>query len=219
MVQEQYSNCWYKDVCTKECKGMCIRYEEMDFLLEHSNIPKNRHIPTKLTAPEVDYDAYLQLADIKNNIQEFVANGSNLYIYSSITGNGKTTWAIKLLLKYFNDVWAGNGFKVRGLFIHVPTFLTKLKDFNNKDEQFEELKKLLLEVDVVVWDDIASTDMSAYDHSQLLTYVDQRTLSAKSNIYTGNRDRKDIEQALGTRLASRVWNASECVQLRGKDRR
>ena len=79
---------------------------------------------------------------------------------------------------YFNKIWAGNGFTQRGLFIHVPSFLTRFKEvINKKDEEFEDMKKQLLEVDLVIWDDIAAGKLSDYDHTNLLTYIDQRKLN------------------------------------------
>ena len=38
------------------------------------------------------------------NIDKFVYKGSNLYIYSSTAGNGKTSWAFRLLRAYVNKV-------------------------------------------------------------------------------------------------------------------
>jgi DNA replication protein DnaC len=87
------------------------------------------------------------------------------------------------------------------------------------DEEFDCIKSELPNVDLVIWDDIASTDLSSYDHSQLLTYIDQRVLSEKSNIFTGNLDNPEITKALGIRLASRVWNSSTRIELKGRDKR
>jgi DNA replication protein DnaC len=190
----------------------------MKYLMENSNIPLNRQKPDVLEAGN-DFKAFCELADIKDNIVNFVENGDNLYITSEETGNGKTAWAIKLMLKYFNEVWAGNGFRTRGIFIHTPTFLTKLKDFNNKDARFDDIKEQLTRVDLVVWDDIGANELSQYDHTQLLTYIDQRVLEQKSNIYTGNLNKEELEKSLGTRLASRVWNTSMVIEFKGKDRR
>ncbi len=213
-------NCWYKEVCTRsKCNSNCIRYLEMRALMDYSNIPENRQYPKSLSPDDCDYDAFCELQFIKENISDFVERGKNLYIYSDRTGNGKTSWAIKLMLKYFDEVWAGNGFKCRGIFIHTPTFLSRLKQFNNVDEKFESLKLKLPTVDLVVWDDIASTDVSSYDHSQLLSYIDQRVLAEKSNIYTANRDINGLEKALGSRLESRILSNSTLVELKGLDKR
>lgn len=213
--------CWYASVCTQECKPSCIRYLEMKYLMDTSGIPKNRQMPSTLSAPKCDYEAYCRLADIKNNITDFVDSGLSFYITSETTGNGKTSWAIKLLTKYFDCVWAGNGFRPRGLFIHVPTFLLKCKDFNNRDEAFEEMKRVIADVDLVVWDDIASTSVSSYDYSQLLMYMDVRASNGKSNIYTGNiTDRATLQKALGSKLTSRIWSDdTEIIQFQGGDMR
>ena len=222
---ESYSDyCWYQDVCTKKtdtCMQCCIRYLEMKFLMDNSGIPKNRQMPAKLNAPNCDVDAFRRLSRIKDDIVPFVDAGKGLYIAGETTGNGKTTWAIKLMTKYFNDIWAGNGLNVRGLFIHIPTFLLKCKDFNNIDPEFEAMKKLIPEVDLVVWDDIASVNTSAYDYSQLLMYLDVRVSNGKSNIYTGNIvSKKALEDALGSKLTSRILGENtEFIEFKGGDRR
>ena len=217
-------NCLYKNVCknfnTNKCSKNCIRYNEMYFLIENSNIPKARQFNNKLIPSSADIDNFKFLNEIKTDIVKFVEDGENLYIYSAEFGNGKTTWAIKLMQNYFDKIWMGNGFKVRGLFIHVPTFLTKCKDvIANKDEEFEEIKQQLLDVDLVIWDDIATGKLSEFDHNNLLTYIDQRKLNGKSNIYTGNLNDKELIPAVGNRLKSRIWNDSSIVELQGSDRR
>ena len=216
--------CWYSGVCdlySDNCTDACIRYKEMRYLVDNSNIPENRQVPQSLSSPKCDYEAFCRLADIKNNIAEFVADGKNLYITSENTGNGKTSWAIKLMLRYFDIMWAGNGFQERGIFIHVPTFLLKCKDFGTKDSDFERIKELLPNVDLVIWDDIASTELSAYDYSQMLMYLDVRISNNKSNIFTGNiTSRDNLQKALAGKLTSRIWsNNTEIITFKGGDRR
>jgi DNA replication protein DnaC len=218
------NKCWYTSACGKygspECNASCIRYMEMDFLMQNSGIPRNKQYSVLLTPSKKDVQAFLTLKEIKDNIITFVENGESVYIYSHNFGNGKTTWAIKLMQKYFDGVWAGNGFRCRGIFIHVPTFLTKIKEgINRKDEDFETLKSRLMTVDLVIWDDIAATKLGDFDHANLLTYIDQRKLNRLSNIYTGNLYQDELQEALGNRLASRVWNDSTPVKFVGADRR
>lgn len=219
MDNELRSKCWYKDVCQEDCSSSCIRYLEMAFLMDSSCIPKARQIPTQLIPEDVDYDVFVKLSEIKSNILDVVSSGQNIYIGSETTGNGKTTWAIKLMLKYFDEIWAGNGFRCRGVFVYVPTFLTQLKDFGSKNEKFEQMKRDIQTADLVIWDDIGSAGLSNYDLSQMLTYLDQRILDKKANIFTGNFVGSSLEQAIGTRLYSRVWNTSDKYLLRGHDRR
>ena len=218
------SKCWYIPACAKyespECNASCIRYMEMDYLMQNSGIPRNRQYTVLLTPSKRDVQAFVTLKEIKDDILNFVKNGESVYIYSDNFGNGKTTWAIKLMQKYFDDVWAANGFRCRGIFIHVPTFLTKIKEgISRKDEDFETLKSRLMTVDLVIWDDIAATKLGDFDHANLLTYIDQRKLNQLSNIYTGNLHQNELQDALGNRLSSRVWNDSTPVKFVGADRR
>lgn len=211
--------CWYKEVCTRESCNSCIKFLEMNFLMTNSNLPKAKQKVITLEAPIRDLAAYQRLGEIKADIYNFVQDGKSLYIASEQSGNGKTSWAIKLMHKYFEEVWEGNCLTERALFVHVPTFLMKCKDFKQYDPEFEKLKRLLLEVDLVVWDDVASTLMSPYDYSQLLIYLDNRSLSELSNIYTGNfPDREKLIEKLGAKLASRVWSTNtEVIIFKGGD--
>ena len=210
-------DCWYKEVCTRKTCDACIRYTEMSYLMENSGIPKKKQIPVSLTAG-IDIDAFKYLADIKSDIENWVREGNNLYICSEETGNGKTSWAIKLLLKYFDCIWAGNGLRIRGYFVHVPSLLLLLKDFGNDD--IAKVKTILMNVDIVVWDDVASTKLSDYDITQLLMIIEHRNLQDLSNIYTGNVITKEqLGKCVGNRLASRIWQYSEIVQFNAKDKR
>ena len=213
-------DCWYKDVCTYNQCVNCIRYSEMKYLIENSGIPKKRQKPVTLNGGK-DLNAFIELDKIRLDILNFVEGGESVYIFSENTGNGKTSWAIKLLLKYFDSIWAGNGFRVRGYFQHVPTLFSMLKDFSNSTNELKtELKHKLETVDLVVWDDIASTKLSDYDLQQLLPIIDIRVSEGLANIYTGNITTKDgLEKALGNRLASRIWNISTLIEFHGKDRR
>lgn len=213
------SDCWYAKYCAitdDDCIDHCLRYEEMKYLMDNSGIPKVRQMPAELTPTCIeDLASFRHLAEIKTNIAKLVENGYNLCIVSNNTGNGKTSWAIKIMLRFFNDVWAGNGFRVRGMFVHVPTLLLQLKDFNNPLSK--EYKDNLMNCDLVIWDDIASSGISNYDYTQLLSYIDQRILNKKSNIYTSNVA-DDMNRIMGERLTSRI-NSSEIVRLHGKDER
>lgn len=218
MDSKLHSDCWYKEVCQLECKSACLRYTEMKHLMDSSGIPKSKQIPTKLDAG-IDYDSFIELDHIKKTIVDFVNEGKSLYLCSSHTGNGKTSWALKIMLKFFDNIWAGNGLRTRGLFIHTPTLLLQCKNFSNPLSQ--DYIDNILNSDLVIWDDIGILDISNYDLSQLLMYIDYRVLHGKSNIFTSNKVTCDeLANVVGERLASRVWlNSTHKIELRGKDRR
>ena len=218
---ERYNNCMYHDVCDYDydCKQACVRYCVTKYMLENSNIPKAKWGVNKLVPDKCDVEAFEALSNIRDNIVDFTRNGNSLYIYSNTCGNGKTTWAIKLMLQYFNDVWAVTGFNVRGLFINVNTFLYKCKETISKpDPEFEKLKDNILKVDLVIWDDIGASKLSEYDYNLLFTYINQRNFVTRANIYTGNIFPNDLQKCLGDRLSSRILEGAK-IQLRGKDKR
>lgn len=218
MDYEHRSDCWYKDVCTQSICDSCERFLEMSYLMEASGIPKSKQTPAELTPEDIDYDSFCYLAIIKGSMVEFVDNGGQLYICSSNTGNGKTSWAIKLMLKYFDSIWAGNGLRIRGMFVHVPTLLMQLKNFN--DPMPESYKRYFLDVDLIVWDDIAHADISKYDYTNLLMILDTRILNDKANIFTSNiTNKRKLDECVGVKLSSRIWNSSMVIEFKGKDRR
>ena len=219
MAAELNTKCWYNKVCQNKNCSTCIRYPEMLYLMQNSGLPEAKWHPIDLYANSKNDDImFKRLAEIKSRIVDFVNNGENLYISSKYTGNGKTSLAIKLLFRYFDQVWAGNGFRVRGMFVHVPSLLLKLKNFKNPVS--DEYRKNIENCDLIVWDDIASAELSNYDYSQLLMFIDGRMLSEKANIFTGNLIKEeDLMEVIGERLASRIFNTSQIVIFDGKDQR
>lgn len=212
-------DCIYKDVCQQECSESCVRYLEMNYLLKHSNIPKARQCRHRLYPEDCDLAAFRQLADIQRNIIDFVNGDNSLYLHSYNCGNGKTTWSVKLMLQYFDKIWSGNGFRCRGLFINIPTFLSKCKDvISYPDEEFESMRRMIPEVDLVVFDDISVSRLSDFDHTTLLNYADQRVFNGKTTIYTGNVRPDELCNTIGQRLASRI-NRGYVIELKGLDRR
>lgn len=145
---------------------------------------------------------------------------SELYLTNDCIVTHNTSWAIKILQEYFNQVWYGNRYRCRGLFVFVPTFLNDIKrNMYNRSKEFDDFENRIIKADLVIWDDIGSTRLSEFDHSQLLSYINQRDLDLKANIYTSNLDYNELLNNLGSRLMSRIWNKSIRVRLVGMDMR
>ena len=215
-------DCVFFEVCqTKDnCSVDCIRYAEMKYLIDNSGLPNNLKGKTILMPEKVDYDAFVSLANIKDNIEDFVKEGKNLYIYSENVGNGKSSWLAKILKTYFNRIWAGNGFKKRGYFLYLPTFLIELKEsISNRNDELEELKEFLKTVDLLCIDDIAASTLSEFEHNYLLYIIETRLSNGLSTLYSSNLNEEGLLQYLGTRLKSRVFNNSQIIHLQGSDRR
>lgn len=217
------SACWYRDVCNNynndaECNACCIRYMEMWHLINYSGLPKKLQRPAKLYPDKVDLDSFRYLNSFKEEITEFVEAGVNLFLCSSSCGNGKTTWAAKFLLSYFDNVWNGNGFLPRGKFVYVPDFLNEVKQNLQNSEILESTANLLKNLDLVIWDDIAIRRLTSFEQSYLTAIIDYRQNEVKSNIFTSNVLPKDLEANVGSRLASRLC-CDEIVVLKGQDMR
>ena len=201
------NNCMYRDICgdfnTDICNSVCQRYIITNFLLFHSQIPLKFQKRKLLIVPECDKDSYSSLQQVRNNIKQFVGDGENLYIFSNNKHNGKTSWATSLMLKYFDQIWQDSGFTVRGVFVSVPMFLMKCKNvMSNPDIEFEQFKETLRTADLVIWDGIATSSISSYDSGVLYAYISERLLQGKSNIYTGEMNRQQMDNALGINLSS-----------------
>jgi DNA replication protein DnaC len=189
-------------------------------LFKQSNLPEALWDYKELVCHEKDLQVYKKLQAKSDNILNFIANGNNLYIYSENCGNGKTTWAIRLMYSYFDKIWHKSCFDCKALFVSVPKFLYNCKRSISQDVKgFEELCNLISEVDLVIWDDIGEMKASDYEHQILFQYIDDRINSKKSNIYTSNKNKEQLEDVLGVRLASRIYNCSECIEFLEEDKR
>ena len=217
MENSKNTDCWYAQSCEDDC-SKCVVYPQMKWQFDNSGLPKSKYMPIKLKPQPNDRRAFEKLADIRENIEDFVEQGKNLYICGEIPGNGKTSWAIKMLQTYFHYVAEGNMFEVKGIFVSVPDLLLRLKDFNNPVSN--EYKDNLRNTDLLILDDIAVTGLSQYDYLQLFTLIDSRMLAGKSIIFTSNvTDIKKLEEVIGERLASRVFGNSIIVEIKGGDMR
>ena len=122
MEKSKNTDCWYAKICDEDC-SKCVTYPQMKWQFDNSGLPKSKYMPIKLIPQRVDIEAFNKLADIRESIVEFVDGGENLYICGSNPGNGKTSWAIKMLQTYFHYVAEGNLWNVKGMFVSVPSLL------------------------------------------------------------------------------------------------
>ena len=217
METSKFTDCWYASSCESNCLA-CTVYPQMMWQFDNSGLPKSKYKPIRLSPQSEDRRAFEKLAQIKDDIDKFVEQGKNLYICGSTPGNGKTSWAIKMLQTYFHYVSEGNIFNVKGMFVSVPDLLLKMKDFSNPLSN--DYKENLKNCDLLILDDIAVTGLSQYDYLQLFTLVDGRMLAGKSIIFTSNiTSVRDLECVIGARLASRVFGNSLVVEIKGGDMR
>lgn len=219
MEKQRNSNCWYLEVCDEDCH-LCNTYLEMKWQMDNSGLPVKLQRPIELWLSDnnsCDRQAYNRLAAIKKDIVNYVAEGNNLFLCGR-SGNGKTSWAIKLLQSYLHHKAPGNYERLQGMFISLGDLLIKLKNFNNPIPQ--SYRDNIEKVPLIVWDDICLTGLSQFDYTQLYTMINNRMLAGLSNIFTTNiADKDKLEEVFGERLVSRIYNTSEIIELKGLDMR
>lgn len=215
-------NCFLYDNCNhKDCGGFCLRRYKLEYLFKASNltVSQRKHISLRIDSDGTDLAAFRQLAQIEQNIEDFVEAGHNLYIHSSNCGNGKTSWAVRMIQRYLDMIWPDSDLRCRALFINMPDFLQDIKDNMFDKEYINELKRNIREADLVVWDDIATKIATGYEIDSITGLLDRRIRDNKTNIYTSNLNDSEIAKALGERLASRICNESINIELHGADKR
>lgn len=195
----------------------------VDTYLENSNIPRRYLSDIKLRPCQSDEQSFMELNTIKLNIKDFVAQGNNLLIYSAHTGNGKTTWATKILVEYIKSVGRVS-FRDNcpGLFINVSNFLNKKKlaiTDSSLAEEVKSIEKRILSANLVVFDDLGVKDISAYEMNSLYYWIDDRTSNLKSCVFTSNLSPQILETVLDPRVYSRVINYSILKEITGGDNR
>lgn len=212
--------CWFKHDCAecgdKElCNTACPLFFQFFHLVNLANIPIPLQYPHNLKLePGKDANEYKFLKEIQSDITNWVQEGNNLYLFSEYPGNGKTTWAIKLMLSYFYNIMDHNGDKCRGLFINVEQFLLETKkSITDRNQRLKEMEKLIPTVDLVIWDDFGNRSLSEYDFSLLYTYINERLNNGKSNIYTSNRIDEELAKNVGWRVTDRVLNTSDVLEF------
>ena len=222
-------DCYLFNNCKKHKNGecslddsFCIKLFKLNYLYDEALMSEKqrRFTSLRIDADGTDRSQFLLLKSIENNIESFVNNGKNLYIHSAICGNGKTEWSLRMIQAYFNSVWYKCDLNCKALFINVPRFLLALKDnISNRSDYIEHIKKFVLDVDLVVWDELGIKDATQFEHENLLNLINTRIDYNKSNIYTSNLTPQELRDRLGDRLYSRIVNLSTDIELFGSDKR
>lgn len=224
--------CIYKSSCKKkDCdiwqditNNFCMRYFKIDKILDNAMLsPKQRKdIKLVLDSDKSDYGSYATLNKFKEGIMNNIEDNVNLYIYSEITGNGKTSWAIKLLTEYVKRNWINIQINSRPvLFINVPQYLLELKlNIRSQSEYVQIVQDNFLKADLIVWDDIGTKTASDFELEYLLSMIDNRQrLERKIDIYTSNIIPTELQKYVGDRLVSRILNTSQLIEFKGQDKR
>lgn len=159
-------------------------------------------------------------------VAEYLENpeGPGFYIHGDV-GVGKT-----YLMSAISNELVRMGKKVA--FVHTPTLSNNLKGMMSRYESFDTLLYRLKNVDVLVFDDIGSENVSDWWRDDiLLSILNYRMESNKSCFFTSNlsmnellnhyevNNRRELNELGGKRLLERIKMTSKEIVIKGKNRR
>lgn len=217
-------DCWLKQKCKKfgTCDTFCMKLFKLNELYDKAGISlkQRQHVDLRVDSDGTDSDKFKLLKGYCDNIESFVENGNCLYIHSTTTGNGKTSWALRFVEKYFDSIWWKSDLTCKALYISVPRFILALKaSISNPDPYIDYINENVLKADLVVLDEVGIKAATTFEMEHLLDIVNTRIELGKSNIYTSNLTDNELRERLGDRLYSRIANYSYNVELKGMDKR
>jgi DNA replication protein DnaC len=205
---------------TDEQKKKLRQSVQLD-LLEVSGIPEIYWDEIVLDVRREDVDAYKRLNEIKQNIYDISEprlDMKNLLICSSKTGNGKTSWAIKLLQFFIFKSAQHYPEEENGFFVPTTEFVLASKEYDNSHrKKYWDMLTMIEKSRVVVFDDVGAGEYSRAEYMSLLSAIEGRVLRKQYCIFTSNFIEKDtaVVKRLGERLADRVFETSEKIILNG----
>lgn len=194
------------------------------FILENSYLPKYQWIEDSLK-PLDDKIAFERLAEIRVDLYKFLSSAkNNLVICSNNLGNGKTSWAIKLMLTYV-EMQKGRLNNVEEwmvttdnydycVFCQSVPFLVEMKQFGNNKRSYEMYERLC-KTRLAVIDDLGAVPMSQYDYNIMYAIFEKRLFAGKPTIVTTNFvSQSEALKELGPRFVDRLWNNSEIIEFK-----
>ena len=196
-------------------------------LIEHSLLSDHiLNTDTKLKPAKCDYDAFVRLKEIQDTIYNRAISTDekkHLLICSRYTGNGKTSWAVKLLKAYclqgsYHEYHAYEEDYHFAVFISTTKYVLCSKEYNEKRrKKFWQMQDAIENATLVVFDDVGSAEYSRAEYVALLDAIDTRIFENQMCIFTSNFTEKNelVINRLGQRLADRIFDTSEKIELQG----
>lgn len=192
--------CYASDYCQKDkssCSDVCGGYRVLRALYNLSRIPE-RYRYTIALKPEngEDLEAFTTLDNYKNDVLSMVDEGRGLYIWGKSTGNGKTSWACKIMSYFFRKIAFNTGLENEGLYIFLPTFLEDLRDnYDNKDPEFDEVLRMIKTCRLLIIDDIGAERVTDWVRERMVSIINTRVSNNLTTIYTSNLSPEELSEA------------------------
>ena len=189
--------------------------KKLNELFEKSGLPKKYFEPQVLVEREADKECWEWLEDVRANIVEEVRNGLSIVIASTTVGNGKTSWAVRLLQRYLAETALDGRIVEKGMFVVSAQLLTEFGDYNyfQTMQEFLERFERLKTCELLVIDEIGGGSLNRASYPYLYDLVNYRVDNNLSTIYTTNYTDDEIIELLGQRLYSRIYDTSVVLEF------
>ena len=184
-------------------------------LLVESGLPKKYYEPQDLVPRAVDSEAWNFLQDYRENIVERVESGENIVISSDTVGNGKTSWAIRLLQRHLAETALDGRLVDKGVFCVSASMLEIFGDFGyfETSVEFFDYLNRLKNCDLLVIDELGSGRITQVSYNHFYDLVNYRVDNELTTIYTTNFSDAQIKDILGERMYSRIFDTATVIEF------
>jgi DNA replication protein DnaC len=228
---DEYFPKWQKSIRCLKCLKISLNKEILE---KHKEYMQARGIPKRFLDVSTD-----------DCPDEYKASGQGLFLFGEC-GVGKTHVMAAIMKhiilntplikeKMHTNEYGENHFtnyhkpsmKKYPLFISVPDLLLKIRntynkndyDINNHDNTEQKIINKYSSVDVLLLDDLGTEKPTEWALQTLYLIIDHRYRELKKTIITSNFDLNGISDRLSNRIASRIVEMCDVVNMTGKNRR
>lgn len=183
-----------------------LKQKNLEYKIIEAGIPEKwRNVLTETEYTEYNQDALQAALDFASSKDK---KKYGLTLYGRV-GTGKTHIACFALVNYMKL------HDCRGLFLSVPEISTTIKQLS-ENSFFDNVVRVS---DVILLDDIGMEKGNDWVLEYISTILNHVYTERKHFLITTNLPPTVLEDHIGTRLISRIFEASQIIFLRGKDRR
>lgn len=203
------------------CSHSCSFFIDLRYQIELATLPRKHQkwMCSDLPDSFLNRDVFEKFT---GNIVERIEMGTGLYLYSRLTGTGKSTVACAIALEFIvqqlkQDYRLGKRTGQLVKFINIADFLEDLRKGMNDKEAAEvalATTEILKRVPLVIMDDIGAEKVSEWTRERLLNIVSERYDAERSIIYTSNLAPNEIEMILGGRVRSRIEGMTVPIEFK-----
>ena len=174
---------------------------------KRANLPVRAWKDLSLRVSKEDEAAHRTCNEFKNNIVKHVQDGIGLFIYGGV-GSGKTVWTYKIARHYIESIapkWEDRDPNPI-YFANVPRLLDEFRNAMRTDSKIDELDYLIMESDIVIFDDIGAENATEWAKEKLYQYINYRYANCKTSIFTSNKELDSLEERIADRIRGTCVN-------------